>query len=246
MKTPKYAETRFAEQLPLEFKHVPSSGRDDLLISDPLSAAIAIVDAWPQWPSPVVILAGPVGSGKTHLASIWRERSGAAEIHALEGAGAEAAAEAGPVLFEDVDRRGFDDRSLFHVINNVRQNGHTLLMTSRLWPMSWPVMLPDLRSRLKAATVVEIGEPDDELLSQVIVKLFADRQLFVDDRLVSYMVARMERSLDAAQKLVDRLDRLALSRGSRITRTLAQEVLGEMTEGEAPGHGDAPGGLLGD
>jgi chromosomal replication initiation ATPase DnaA len=135
------------------------------------------------------------------------------------------------VLIEDADRNGFDDRTLFHIINNVRQHGHTLLITSRLWPMSWPVELADLRSRLKAATVVEIGEPDDELLSQVIVKLFSDRQLFVEDRLVAYMVARMERSLEAAQTLVERLDRLALARGSRITRTLAQEVLGEMVGG---------------
>lgn len=232
MKSPKAAE-----QLPLTFQHVSASGREDLLISDPLSAAVTVVDAWPNWPSPVVILAGPVGSGKTHLATIWKERAGATEIHPVEGAGAEEAAAAGPVLFEDADRLGFDDRSLFHVINNVRQNGHTLLITSRLWPMSWPVELPDLRSRLKAATVVEIGEPDDELLSQVIVKLFADRQLFVDDRLVAYMVARMERSLDAAQTLVERLDRLALARGSRITRSLAQEVLGEMAEGEGPDPG---------
>lgn len=228
MKTPKVSE-----QLPLEFQHVPASGRDDLLISDPLSAAVTVVDAWPHWPSPVVILAGPVGSGKSHLASIWREKSGAVDIHPIEGTGAEEAAAAGPVLFEDVDRQGFDDRSLFHVINNVRQHGHTLLMTSRLWPMSWPVELPDLRSRLKAATVVEIGEPDDELLTQVIVKLFADRQLFVDDRLVAYIVARMERSLDAAQRLVERIDHLALARGSRITRALAQEVLGRMAAGEA-------------
>lgn len=233
MKSPKATE-----QLPLTFQHVPASGRDDLLISDPLSAAVTVVDAWPNWPSPVVILAGPVGSGKSHLATIWREKAGAVEIHPVKGAGAEEAAAAGPLLFEDVDRRGFDDQALFHVINNVRQHGHTLLMTTRLWPMSWPVELPDLRSRLKAATVVEIGEPDDELLSQVIVKLFADRQLFVDDRLVSYMVARMERSLDAAQTLVERLDRLALARGSRITRAMAQEVLGDMAEGDGDGLGD--------
>lgn len=233
MKSPKAIE-----QLPLAFQHVPASGREDLLISDPLSAAVTVVDAWPNWPSPVVILAGPVGSGKSHLAAIWQEKSGAAEIHPIEGGGAEEIAAAGPVLFEDADRRGFDDRSLFHVINNVRQHGHTLLITTRLWPMSWPVELPDLRSRLKAATVVEIGEPDDELLSQVIVKLFADRQLFVDDRLVAYMVARMERSLDAAQTLVERLDRLALARGSRITRVLAQEVLGNMAEGDGSGFGD--------
>jgi chromosomal replication initiation ATPase DnaA len=220
-----------AEQLPLAFEHDPATGRDDLLIAEPVNAAVAMIDAWPHWPAPVVI-AGPIGSGKSHLAAIWREKAGATPVEARAGQGAEQAAEFGPVLIEDADRAGFDDRTLFHIINNVRQHGHTLLITSRLWPMSWPVELPDLRSRLKAATVVEIGEPDDELLSQVIVKLFADRQLFVDDRLVAYIVARMERSLEAAQTLVERLDRLALARGSRITRSLAQEVLGEMIGGE--------------
>ncbi|KQV82033.1 DnaA regulatory inactivator HdaA [Rhizobium sp. Root1220] len=216
------------EQLPLAFSHDAASGRDDLLVSEKLAAAVAIVDAWPQWPSPVVILAGPVGSGKSHLANIWREHSGAITIHPKAGANAAVDAANGHVLFEDVDRVGFDDTELFHVINSVRENGNSLLMTSRLWPMSWPVQLADLRSRLKAATVVEIGEPDEELLSQVIVKLFADRQLYIDDRLVLYIVNRMERSLNAAQTIVERLDRLALSRGTKISRSLVAEVLNEL------------------
>ncbi|OCJ18249.1 hypothetical protein A6U87_04970 [Rhizobium sp. AC44/96] len=216
------------EQLPLAFSHDAATGRDDLLISERLAAAVSIVDAWPQWPSPVVILAGPVGSGKTHLANIWKEHSGAVSIHPKVGANAAVEAASNPVLFEDVDRVGFDDTELFHVINSVRENGNSLLMTSRLWPMSWPVELADLRSRLKAATVVEIGEPDEDLLSQVIVKLFSDRQLYIDDKLVLYIVARMERSLNAAQTIVERLDRLALSRGTKITRSLAAEVLNEL------------------
>lgn len=225
---------RIAEQLPLAFTHDPASGRDDLLVADPLSAAVKIVDSWPHWPSPVVILAGPVGSGKSHLASIWSERCAAVHIHPVADSDAAVAASHGPVIFEDVDRVGFDDTELFHVINSVRENGTSLLMTSRLWPMSWPVTLPDLRSRLKAATVVEIGEPDEELLSQVIVKLFADRQLYIDDKLVLYIVNRMERSLNAAQLIVDRLDRLALGRGTRITRLLAAEVLNEMGNSAQP------------
>jgi chromosomal replication initiation ATPase DnaA len=217
------------EQLPLAFSHDAATGRDDLLISERLAAAVSIVDAWPQWPSPVVILAGPVGSGKSHLAKIWQEHSGATVIHPKSGCQCEPRSPpSGPVLFEDVDRLGFDDTELFHVINSVRENGNSLLMTSRLWPMSWPVQLADLRSRLKAATVVEIGEPDEELLSQVIVKLFADRQLGIDDKLLLYIVNRMERSLNAAQTIVERLDRLALSRGTKITRSLAAEVLNEL------------------
>ncbi len=227
-----------SEQLALSFSHDPATGRDDLLVSGPVSAAVAIVDSWPAWPSPVIVLAGPAGSGKTHLASIWRQKSGASDIHPLPGKHANLVATGGPVLFEDADRRGFDDTELFHVINSVRENGTSLLMTSRTWPSAWNVTLPDLRSRLKAATIVEIGEPDEELLAQVIVKLFADRQLNIDDKIVAYIVARMERSLAAAQRVVDQLDRLALARGTRISRNLAAEVLETFGQEGARDDGD--------
>ena len=219
-------------QLPLEFDHDPASGRDDLIVSDRLNAAVAIVDRWPDWPSPVVVLAGPTGSGKSHLASIWAERVGATRVsidkpdpmvleHAAQG----------PVLIEDIDHTGFDETALFHLINAVREHGSAVLITSRLWPAGWNVGLPDLASRLKAATVVEIAEPDEELLAKVMVKLFSDRQLVVDDKIIAWLVARMERSLAAARSVVTRLDQLALARGTKITRALAAEVLAEMDAG---------------
>jgi len=219
-------------QLPLEFDHESASGRDDLIVSDRLSAAVAIVDRWPDWPAPVVILAGPTGSGKSHLAAIWADRVGASRvaINKADPMVLEKAAQA-PVLVEDIDQGGFDETALFHLINAVREHGSALLITSRLWPAGWRVTLPDLASRLKAATVVEIGEPDDELLAQVMVKLFADRQVVVDDRIIHWLVARMERSLAAARQVVTRLDQLALARGSKVTRALAAEVLAEMNAG---------------
>ncbi|SMD09276.1 DnaA regulatory inactivator HdaA [Rhizobium sp. RU36D] len=224
------ARRRNGEQLPLAFTHAAAQGRDDLLVSSRMAAAVRLIDSWPNWPSPVVILVGPAGSGKSHLASVWRAASAAQDIHPLEGEGSAAAAAAGPVLFEDADRVGFDDTALFHTINSVRENGTALLITARLWPLSWPVALADLRSRLKAATIIEIGPPDEALLSQLIVKLFADRQLHIDDRIVDYIVDRMDRSFDAAMILVERMDQLALSRRMRITRALAAEVLDELSE----------------
>jgi len=219
-------------QLPLEFDHDAASGRDDLIVSDRLSAAVAIVDRWPDWPSPVVVLAGPTGSGKSHLASIWANRVGATSVNISrpDPMVLETAAR-GPVLIEDIDHTGFDETALFHLINAVREHGSAVLITSRLWPAGWQVSLPDLASRLKAATVVEIAEPDEELLAKVMVKLFSDRQVVVDDRVIAWLVARMERSLAAARLVVARLDQLALARGSKITRSLAAEVLAEMEAG---------------
>jgi chromosomal replication initiation ATPase DnaA len=224
------AQKNGSEQLPLEFSHEAQTSRDDLLVSAPLDAAVDMIERWPNWPSPVVILAGPVGSGKSHLANIWREMAGATDIRPAKDASAAETASRGPVLFEDADRIPFDDTELFHVINAVREHRTSLLMTSRSWPSAWAVELADLKSRLKAATVVEIGEPDEELLSQVLVKLFADRQLFIDDRIITYIAERMERSLDAARRIVESLDRLALSRGVKVSRQLAGEVLASMQQ----------------
>ena len=224
----KSAARRGPEQLPLAFAYRASSGRDDLLINARMETAVGLIDSWPDWPSPLVIVTGPAGSGKSHLAAVWREASSAVDIVPESGSGASLAAASRPVIFEDVDRTAFSETELFHVINSVRQNGSAMLMTARTWPATWGIELADLKSRLRAATMVEIGEPDEDLLAQLIVKLFADRQLHVDDRLVGYIVQRIERSFEAAQAVVERIDRMALARRARVTRALAGEAIGEL------------------
>lgn len=214
-----------AMQLPLELGHDPAADRDHLLISPSIMPAIDLIDRWPHWHTPVTVLVGPPGSGKTHLSTIWKGLSQARPVTAELREGRPVAARHGAFLFEDADREAFDETGLFHLINTVRQHGGSLLITARSLPQLWSISLPDLKSRLAAATTVEIGAPDDVLLQQVIFKLFADRQLEVDDRLVAYIVTRMERSLDAASQIVDAIDKLALSRNRRITRALAAEVL---------------------
>ncbi|PYE87217.1 DnaA regulatory inactivator HdaA [Phyllobacterium leguminum] len=213
-------------QLPLALGHEPGYGREDLIVAGSNRAAVNIIDRWPNWLSPVTVLAGPAGSGKTHLAAIWKAASNAVILDQTDiGPDAIGKATAGPVLIDDIGAAPFDETGLFHLINAVRQAGTSLLMTSRHRPANWPLTLPDLASRLKAATVVEISEPDDELLSAVIYKLFADRQVVVEPPLVGYLVSRIERSLSTANSVVDRLDRAALEQKCRITRPLAASVL---------------------
>lgn len=216
---------RSGEQIPLDLGYGEARSREDLIVSDPLTAAVAIIDRWPDWSSPTVILCGPRGAGKSHLANIWREKAAPVELSVVPGRVSGEPPADRPVLLEDVDRAPIDETALFHLFNTVRENAGSMLMTSRLWPAAWPVGLPDLRSRLMAATVVEIGEPDDDLLAQVIVKLFSDRQIVVEEKVVNYLVARMERSYAAAREIVETIDRLALSRRVKITPALAGEAL---------------------
>jgi chromosomal replication initiation ATPase DnaA len=220
-------------QLPLDLAHTEGRSRQHLVVSNANQAAVSLIDRWPDWASPVVVLAGPTGSGKSHLGAIWCAMSGARELQRSRIGDGVTHAEAGGALFvDDADGGGLDETGLFHAINAVRAAGSSMLITARQFPSAWGVSLPDLASRLKAAATVEIGEPDDHLLAGVIAKLFADRQVDVEPHVVSYLVRRIERSLATAIRVVDRLDRMALEKQVPITRALAAEAVGALDEGQ--------------
>lgn len=217
-------------QLPLDLPHDAALGREDYLVGKSNQAAFELLERWPDWPSPVIILAGPVGSGKTHLVEAFRDETGAEVIQArdLTEVSVSALVSAPACVVEDA-HRGVNNTALFHLLNAARQAGKTVLITSRTWPASWKISLPDLMSRLRAATPVEVLEPDDDLLRRVLVKLFADRQIAVDIGVVDYLVVRMERSLEVALRAVDAIDREALAGRVKITKPLAGRVLETVT-----------------
>ena len=189
-----------------------------------------MIDAWPDWPAQLVVLAGPVGSGKSHIASIWAETADAqvvssAEFSDVSAKLVEQAAAGKNLVLEDMGHQPVDETGFFHLLNTIRSSGSFCLLTSRSWPREWPIELADLKSRLLAAQLVELREPDDELIKKVMAKLFADRQLQVDAHVIEYCVLRMERSLETAARLVAEMDALALARKSLITRAVAGQVL---------------------
>lgn len=214
-------------QLPLHLPQEAARARDDLIVTDVNRKAVNFLDAWPAWPGPLAVLAGPVGCGKTHLSQVWAARVGAEFTSPTELPDAVLEPES-PLIVEDVAQGSFSEAALFHLINAVRAANTSLLLTSRKWPGDWGISLPDLRSRMKLATLLELGEPDDALLKGVLIKLFADRQLMVEPSVVDYLTVRMERSLSAAQQMVDMIDTLSLASKRKVTKPLAAEALREL------------------
>jgi chromosomal replication initiation ATPase DnaA len=215
-------------QLALALGHAASFARDDFLEGPSNMAALALIERWPDWPDRVVALVGPDGSGKSHLGAIWAERAGGRVVsaRALGDADLPASLATGALVIEDVPVDEAAERALFHLLNLAREERAFALMTARSAPVAWPVQIPDLASRLRALPVMRLESPDDSLLRGVLVKLFADRQLVVDESLIAYVMTRIERSFAAARAAVAELDSEALRLQRPVTRALAVETLG--------------------
>jgi chromosomal replication initiation ATPase DnaA len=214
-------------QLALALDHAESFAREDFLGGPSNAAALALIETFPDWPTRAVVLVGPEGSGKSHLGAIWASAAGARFLgaRALGQAELPAALATGALVVEDIAPGDFDERALFHLLNFAREQEAYLLLTARTVPGGWNVAIRDLGSRLKSLPVVTLEAPDDALLRALLVKLFADRQLLVDESLVGYVATRIERSFAAARAVVAGLDREAMRLQRPLTRALAAEFL---------------------
>jgi chromosomal replication initiation ATPase DnaA len=210
-------------QLTLALGHAESFAREDFLAGPSNQAAFELLERWPDWPDRIVFLLGPQGAGKSHLAAIWAKTAGArvAAGRRLASERLPTALATGALAIEDLSPGRFDERVLFHLINLAREENAYLLLTARSAPSGWTIEIPDLASRLRALPAVELAAPDDALLRAVIIKLFADRQLAVEENVVAFLATRIERSFAAAKAAVAALDREALRLQRPVTRALA-------------------------
>jgi chromosomal replication initiation ATPase DnaA len=207
--------------------HAESLTRDNFLEGPANAAGLALVDGWPDWPNRIMLLVGPEGSGKSHLAAIWAEQAGARSIpaHALTAVAVPGALATGALVVEDLKSPDLDERALFHLMNLAREETAFVLITARTPPTALQIELRDLRSRLRAVPTVLLLPPDDQLFRALIVKFCADRQLIVDETVVSYLASRIERSYAAVRQAVELLDTEALRLGRPVTRALAADLL---------------------
>lgn len=224
-----------AEQLLLDLGQRPALGAEDFIVSASNRLAVELVDAYPAWRDRAVVLVGPEGSGKTHLAHVWQLNSDAAIVSAggiSEAVMAEHARRRA-IVVEDIDRGLADEHVLFHLLNQLRDLGGHVLLTARNAPGAWTVAMPDLRSRVRALPVVNVGEPDEALLRAVLLKLLADRQLMASPSAITHLARHMERSMSMALQIVETLDRRVWQSKQPVTRDLARDVLAAITGGDS-------------
>ncbi|MDX1821321.1 MAG: chromosomal replication initiator DnaA [Paracoccaceae bacterium] len=209
-------------------------GREDFFVAPANAMAVALIEGWRDWPGRKLVLEGPKGAGKTHLAHVWAQASGARIIPARDLRDADIPTLATcPVAVEDVPLIAGDtaaENALFHLHNLTLAEGHSLLMTADRPAAHWGLTLPDLASRMQGTQATRLDTPDDRLLTVVLAKLFADRQLIPTPDTIPYLVARMDRSFDTARQMVAALDAAALAQGRPINRKLAADVMEQFVQ----------------
>lgn len=216
-------------QLAFDLPARAALGRENFFVSPANALALAALDGWRGWPGGRMLLVGPAGAGKTHLAHVWAAEARAVIVPAtgLHGRPLPELADQGAVVVEDADHLAdpADETALFHLHNLLSAQGGALLLSAATPVRDWGLALADLASRMQAIAVTRLDPPDDALLSAVLVKLFADRQITVAPALIPYLASRMDRSFAAARDLVARLDAQALAEGRPVTRALAATLL---------------------
>ncbi|MBO6781979.1 MAG: DNA replication protein [Alphaproteobacteria bacterium] len=219
------------QQLILDLGHRTARGRSDFLVSACNAEAVEWVDRWPDWPTRALVIWGPAGAGKTHLGHVWCASSGALNVDAATVLGEDAATlrdRNANIFVDDAEALSGDaagEEALLHLYNYLLETDGGLLIAARRPPAHWHVDLADLSSRLNALPAAGIAAPDDELLAALLVKQFQDRQVRVGGDVVSYLIARMERSFAAVTRTVAAVDAAALERQRPVTVPLVREVL---------------------
>ncbi len=220
---------RTPEQIPFALEARSAHGREDFWVSDCNRDAVAWLDKYPDWPGCALVIHGSPASGKTHLLQVWKKEKQAAERAVADlDLAAVGGMTAAAVMLDDVlpaigDRA--KEEALLHLYNMLRERGGGLLLTAQKPVAEWPFVLPDLKSRLMAAPSAALGSPDDALMAIVLAKLFSDRQIFVPQAVIDFILPRIERSFAAMRRIVDEIDRRALSQKRPVTVPLVRDLL---------------------
>ncbi len=222
-------------QLPFDFPHRPSLGREDFMVASCNIEAVTTIDLWPNWPYFAICIYGPEGCGKTHLANVFAQMVAIKTNHPYRIPFIKASQlnkdlihtlfeNSHQIVIEDLQNLNHQE-ALFHLYNTYRDLGGNILFTTTKAPARINFTLPDLRSRMNIVPSLEIKSPDDDLLMALLVKLFTDRQITPSPELLEYLLKNMYRSFSYARKLVEEIDNISLAKKRAISINIAKEAI---------------------
>ena len=224
-------------QLSLNLKKKKIYEKDDFLVSNSNKEAYKLINSWPEWRSRKIIIFGDSGTGKTHLSKIWQNKTSAIilNLNKLKKIKFESFFQKKNIFiienissfFDKINKKEKNnlEKKLLHFYNLIEEKKGCLLLTSLIAPKLWKISLPDLKSRILSSIAVKIKKPNDELLSSVLVKLFVDKQILIDKKIIKFIVYRSERSFANLENIVNKIDKQSLITKKKININFVKKLI---------------------
>ena len=224
-------------QLSFNLKKEKIYEKDDFLVSKSNKEAYKLINKWPDWESRKIIIFGDSGTGKTHLSKIWQKKTSAIILNLNKFKKIKFdnfflkkkkfIIENISNFFDKIKKKDKEnlEKNLLHFYNLIDEKRGYVVLTASIAPKFWGINLPDLKSRILSSTTVNIKKPDDELLSSVLVKLFIDKQILIDKKIIKFIVYRSERSFTSLQSLVNKIDELSLIKKKKINLNFVKKLI---------------------
>ena len=213
----------------LNFQYKKNFLYKDLYKNSCNEIAINLIESWPKWhkDNRITCIYGPPGSGKSHIANIWKEKVDAIIYEGISHLNLDHVYSIKhPLIFENLNNsHNWPEELLFEFFNEIKSSNNYLLITCNNNPLKLSWKLKDLISRISSFTNIEIKLPDDELIKKILIKQFSDRQLSLDEQFIEYISQRIERSYLAINNVVDIIDKLNLKYKKPVNYNLIKEAL---------------------
>ena len=214
------------DQLIFKFPSYNAYKKEDFYVSPSNQEAFDFVNSWPKWLKRIVNIYGPTGSGKTHLASILKNKTSYLQLDSKD------LNEQNFLKFKTKEAlviENFDDtvseKKLFSFWNMALQDNKYFLINSIKPINSYNWKLKDLKSRINSCLIIGIKLPSDDLISVIIAKNFSDKQIKVEKKHIDYIIKRIDRSYEKISQFILTLDKYSLKKGSPFGLKLIKEVL---------------------
>ena len=214
------------DQLILKFPSHQAYKREDFYVSPGNQKAYDFINSWPRWIKRIVNIFGPSGSGKSHLASILKNKTSCLQINSdeLNEKIFIRYKTKETLIIENLDKK-ISEKLLFSLWNVALQDNKYLMTTSKKPISSYKFKLKDLESRVKSSLIIGINLPNDDLISVILAKNFSDKQIKVEKKHIDYIIKRIDRSYEKISQFIFTLDKYSLKKGSPFSLKLIKEVL---------------------
>ena len=210
----------------LKFDYEQNFKDQDFYVSNSNEYSFNLLNSWPNWDKNFINLIGEKFSGKSHLISIFLQKYKGIKINSedISNEFLQNIKIHENIVVEDLTEK-INENLLFTLINTIDQNNKFLIVTTTIPIVDFKFKLKDLNSRSTNFILSQIEKPCDDLMYALILKNLSDRQISIDQKLIEFIIKRIDRTYGKISDFIYKIDEISLKRKKPIDFKIIKEAL---------------------